>query len=107
LSLRIVMYFTSVGVFISIVMHFINVVFSIRNVMHFTDIVFLSGLWCLLFLTFCCYCYTSRYFPHSWLITGFVARLTRRVPLVDQELLPFRNAWFNPRILVGFLLLYL
>jgi hypothetical protein len=24
--------------------------------------------------------------PHSWLITGFVTRLTRRVPLVEQEL---------------------
>ena len=31
---------------------------------------------------------TSRFFPHSWLITGFVTRLTRRVPLVEQELLP-------------------
>ena len=30
---------------------------------------------------------TSRSLPHSWLITGFVTRLTRRVPLVDQELL--------------------
>jgi hypothetical protein len=30
---------------------------------------------------------TSRSFPHSWVITGFVARLTRRVPLVEQELL--------------------
>jgi hypothetical protein len=27
--------------------------------------------------------------PHSWLITGFVTRLTRRVPLVEQELLTF------------------
>jgi hypothetical protein len=26
-------------------------------------------------------------FPHSWLITGVVTRLTRRVPLVGQELL--------------------
>ena len=25
--------------------------------------------------------------PHSWLITGFVTRLTQRVPLVEQELL--------------------
>jgi len=25
-------------------------------------------------------------FPHSWFITGFVTRLTRLVPLVDQEL---------------------
>ena len=30
---------------------------------------------------------TSRSFPHSRLIIGFVTRLTRRVPLVDQELL--------------------
>ena len=30
---------------------------------------------------------TSQSFPHSWLITGFVTRLTRRVPLVDQELI--------------------
>ena len=29
---------------------------------------------------------TSRSFPHSWLITEFVTRLTRRVPLVEQEL---------------------
>jgi hypothetical protein len=29
----------------------------------------------------------SRSFPHSWLITRFVSRLTRRVPLVEQELL--------------------
>ena len=28
---------------------------------------------------------TSRSFPHSWFITGFVTRLTRRVTLVDQE----------------------
>jgi hypothetical protein len=30
---------------------------------------------------------TSRSFTHWWLITGFVTRLTRRVPLVEQELL--------------------
>jgi hypothetical protein len=29
---------------------------------------------------------TSRSFPHSWLIIGFVTRLTRRVSLVEQEL---------------------
>ena len=28
---------------------------------------------------------TSRSFPHSRLITGFETRLTRRVPLVEQE----------------------
>jgi hypothetical protein len=30
---------------------------------------------------------TSRYFSHSWRITGFVTRLARQVPQVDQELL--------------------
>ena len=34
---------------------------------------------------------TSRSFPHSWLITGFVTRLTWRVPLVEQEL--YINNW--------------
>ena len=29
---------------------------------------------------------TSRSFPHSWLITGFVTRLIWRVPLVEEEL---------------------
>ena len=28
-----------------------------------------------------------KHFPHSLLITGFVTRLTRRVPLLEQELL--------------------
>jgi hypothetical protein len=30
---------------------------------------------------------TSQSFPRSWLITGFVIRLTRRVSIVEQELL--------------------
>jgi hypothetical protein len=30
---------------------------------------------------------TSRSFPHTWLITGFITRLTWRVPLVEPELL--------------------
>jgi hypothetical protein len=30
---------------------------------------------------------TSRSFPRSWIITGFVTRLSRRVSLVEQELL--------------------
>jgi hypothetical protein len=48
---------------------------------------------------------TSRSFPRSWLITGFVTRLTRRVSLVEQELSPFRSTWVHPRFLVGFVLL--
>jgi hypothetical protein len=46
---------------------------------------------------------TSRSFPHWRLITGFVTRLTRRVPLVEKELptLPERSGsaydkWNNP-----------
>ena len=31
-------------------------------------------------------CFTLLSFPHSWLITGFLTRITRRVPLVEQEL---------------------
>ena len=29
---------------------------------------------------------TSRFFPHSWLITGVITRVTWRVALVEQEL---------------------
>jgi hypothetical protein len=29
----------------------------------------------------------DAFFPHSWLIIGFLTRLTRRVSLVEQELL--------------------
>ena len=45
---------------------------------------------------------TSRSFPHSWLITRFVTRLTWRMPLVEQELSPFRSTWVHPRFLMGF-----
>ena len=47
---------------------------------------------------------TSRSFPRSWLITGYVTRLTRRVSLVEQELLTLPRHWVHPR-LVGFVLL--
>ena len=40
---------------------------------------------------------TSRSFPHSRLIAGFVTRLTRRVPLVEQNCLPFRSTRVHPR----------
>jgi hypothetical protein len=39
---------------------------------------------------------TSRSFPHSWRITGFVTRLIRRVPLVDQELLTLPEHLISP-----------
>ena len=48
---------------------------------------------------------TSRSFPHSRLITGFVTRLTRRVPLVEQELLTLWSTWVHPRFSVWFVLL--
>ena len=43
---------------------------------------------------------TSRSFPHSWIITIFVTRVTRRVPLEGQELL-------SSLVLVGFVFLVL
>jgi hypothetical protein len=43
---------------------------------------------------------TSRFLSRSWLITGFVTRVTRWVPLVAQELLSFRNTWIHRRSLV-------
>ena len=43
----------------------------------------------------CSIFHTSWSFPHSWLIIGFVTRVTRRVPLSDYL--------SSPRILVGLL----
>ena len=44
---------------------------------------------------------TSRYFPHSRLITGFVTRLTRRVPLVEQELRTLPGHFSSPPVFSG------
>jgi hypothetical protein len=44
---------------------------------------------------------TSRSFPHSWLVTVFVTKLTWRVPLVDQELPTLPEHLSSPRLLVG------
>jgi hypothetical protein len=41
---------------------------------------------------------TSRSFPHSWLITGCVTRLTRRVPLVEQELITLPEHLSSPPV---------
>jgi hypothetical protein len=41
---------------------------------------------------------SSRSFPHSRLITGFVTRLTRRVPLVKQELLTLPEHLSSPPV---------
>jgi hypothetical protein len=45
---------------------------------------------------------TSRSFPHSWLITGFVTRLTRRVPLVEHELLTLPEHMSSPPVFCWF-----
>jgi hypothetical protein len=44
---------------------------------------------------------TSRSFLHSWLITGFVTRLTRRVPLVEHELLTLPEHLSSPTVFSG------
>ena len=44
---------------------------------------------------------TSRSSPHSWLITGFVTWLTRRVPLVEQELLTHPEHLSSPPVFSG------
>jgi len=41
---------------------------------------------------------TSRSFPRSWLITGFVTRLTRRVSLVEQKLLTLPEHLSSPPV---------
>jgi hypothetical protein len=44
---------------------------------------------------------TSCSFPHSRLITWFVTRLTRRVPLVEQELLTISEHLSSPPVFNG------
>ena len=44
---------------------------------------------------------TFRSFPHSWLITDFVKKLTRRLPLVEQELLTFPDHLSSPQVFSG------
>ena len=44
---------------------------------------------------------TSRSFPHSRHITGFVIRLTRRVPLVEQELPTLPEHMSSPPVFSG------
>jgi len=44
---------------------------------------------------------TSRSFPHSRLNTGFVNRLTRRVPLVEQELPTLPEHLSSPPVFRG------
>ena len=44
---------------------------------------------------------TSRSFPHSRLIIGFVSRLTRREPLVEHELLTLPEQLSSPPVFGG------
>ena len=44
---------------------------------------------------------TSRSFPHSWLITGFVTRWTQWVSLVEQELLTLLEYLSSPPVFSG------
>jgi hypothetical protein len=44
---------------------------------------------------------TSRSFPRSWLITGFVIKLTRRVSLVEQQLLSLPEQLSSPPVFSG------
>ena len=46
---------------------------------------------------------TSRSFPHSQLITGFVVILTRRVPLVEEELPTLPEHMSSPPVFSGVL----
>jgi hypothetical protein len=46
---------------------------------------------------------TSPSFPHSWLITGCVTRLTRRVSLVEQELHTLPEHLSSPLVFSGVL----
>ena len=41
---------------------------------------------------------TSRSFPHSWFITGFITRLARRMSLVEQELLTLPDHLSSPPV---------
>ena len=45
--------------------------------------------------------WSSLSFPHSWLTTGFVTRLTRRMPLVKQELLTLSEHLSSPPVFSG------
>jgi len=44
---------------------------------------------------------TSRSFPYSWFITGFITRLARRMSLVEQELLTLPDHLSSPPVFSG------
>ena len=70
----------------------------VLNKRHMTNFIFLFIVYLYVPLVVS----TSGSFSHSYHITGFVTRLTRPVPLVEQELLTLP---VHRRLLVGFVLL--
>jgi hypothetical protein len=44
---------------------------------------------------------TFRSFPHLWLVTEFVTRITRQVPLVEQELFTLPEHLSSPPVFSG------
>ena len=48
---------------------------------------------------------TIQFFPHSWLNTGFVTRVTWRCHMWNRNCLPFRSTRVHTRYLMGFVLL--
>jgi hypothetical protein len=48
-----------------------------------------------------CICSTFRWCPHSWLITGFITRVPRRVHIVEQELLTIVEALISSPVFSG------
>ena len=50
--------------------------------------------------------FTIWSFPHSWLITGFATSVTRRVPLVEQELHTLPEQMRSPLVRFRLLSLY-
>ena len=49
---------------------------------------------------------TSRSFPYSWCITGFVTRLTRRVLLMEQELFTLPEHLSLPQVFSVFMCMF-
>jgi hypothetical protein len=76
----------------SIIHNMINVYEHVMNHGRFKCI---KCMWLFMLLN------TSRSFPCSWLITGFVTRLTRRVSLVEQELPTLPQHLSSPPVFSG------
>jgi hypothetical protein len=69
--------------------------FQVRSTQKHYVIKFVSGYVPLVVI------HTSLSFPHSWLITGFITRSIRRVPLVEQELLTLPEHLSSPPVFSG------